>query len=163
MQPMEIRALGEADHSWLKVFFEEHWGGATMVYGAKNQLFVCDELPGFVAWQNGEVVGLLTYCEAEAERQIVSLDSLQEGIGVGTALMRAAEEDSQRKGQQRIWLLTTNDNLNALRFYQKRGYVLVAVHRQAVEAARQLKPSIPQIGNDGISLRDELELEKVLD
>jgi hypothetical protein len=58
---------------------------------------------------------------------------------------------------------TTNDNLNALRFYQKRGFVLVSVHRNAVIKSRQLKPEIPLTGNDGIPLRDEIELEMLLE
>lgn len=163
MHEIEIQSLKEADRMWLKAFFEEHWGGSTMVYGAKRQQFACDELPGFAAWQEGRVVGLLTFHEQAAGWQIVSLDSLREGIGIGTALMKAVEEAARLKNCTRIWLLTTNDNLNALRFYQKRGYELVAVHRHAVDAARKLKPSIPQIGDDGIPLQDELELEKVLD
>ena len=60
-------------------------------------------------------------------------------------------------------LTTTNDNLNALRFYQKRGLVLVTVHRNALTRSRQLKPQIPLIGNDGIPLRDEIELEMILE
>jgi ribosomal protein S18 acetylase RimI-like enzyme len=56
-----------------------------------------------------------------------------------------------------------NDNLHALRFYQKRGFVLVALHRNALEASRKLKPEIPLVGIDGIPIRDEIELELVLD
>jgi hypothetical protein len=60
-------------------------------------------------------------------------------------------------------LVTTNDNLNALRFYQKRGFVLVAVHRNALEVSRKLKPEIPLVGMDSIPLRDEIELEMMVD
>lgn len=66
------------------------------------------------------------------------------------------------KGCQRVFLITTNDNLNALGFYQKRGFELVAVHRGAVNESRKAKPSIPLIGYDGILLRDEIELEMLL-
>ncbi len=52
--------------------------------------------------------------------------------------------------------------MNALRFYQKRGFVLVAIHRDALDISRKLKPEIPLIGNDGIPLRDEIELEMIL-
>lgn len=58
--------------------------------------------------------------------------------------------------------LSPDDNLNALRFYQKRGFVLVAIYRNALDIARKLKPEIPLIGNDGIPLRDEIELEMIL-
>jgi Acetyltransferase (GNAT) family len=65
-------------------------------------------------------------------------------------------------GCRRVWLITTNDNLRALRFYQRRGFRLVAVHPDALARSRELKPSIPEIGLDGIPLRDELELELLL-
>ncbi|WNC13546.1 GNAT family N-acetyltransferase [Brevibacillus brevis] len=163
MSQWKIGRLGEEDRMWLPEFFAEHWGGQVMVYGARNQQFNCGELPGFAAWEDGRVVGLLTYCDAAGERQIVSLDSLREGLGIGTALMKAAEEEARQNQVTRIWLLTTNDNLNALRFYQKRGYELACVHRRAVDMARKAKPSIPLVGEDGIPLRDELELEKRLE
>lgn len=60
----------------------------------------------------------------------------------------------------RIWLVTTNDNLDALRFYQRRGFSLCALRPGAVDDARHtLKPSISRTGAYGIPLRDELELE----
>jgi hypothetical protein len=64
---------------------------------------------------------------------------------------------------KRLWLITTNDNLHALRFYQRRGLVLVAVHRNAIEQSRKLKPQIPKLGYDNIPVRDEIELELILD
>jgi len=88
-------------------------------------------------------------------------DSARPGRGVGTALIVAAEEVAQRAGCRRLWLITTNDNTHALRFYQKRGFVLAALHRNAVAASRARKPEIPLTGNDGIPIRDEIELEKV--
>ena len=61
-----------------------------------------------------------------------------------------------------MWLLTTNDNLDALRLYQRHGFRLVQVHPGAVDLARQAKPSIPEVGAYGIPLRDELILERDL-
>ena len=65
-------------------------------------------------------------------------------------------------GCRRLWLITTNDNLPALRFYQRRGFVLAALHRDAIAASRRLKPQIPLLGLDNIPIRDELELEMAL-
>ena len=79
--------------------------------------------------------------------------------GVGTALLDAVRDAAVQAGCRRIWLITTNDNLRALGFYQKRGYRLVAVHRDALQRSRELKPSIPLVSPDGIPLRDEIELE----
>jgi ribosomal protein S18 acetylase RimI-like enzyme len=162
MNEIRVRALVESDRLWLGGFLREHWGSPHMVYGHGLQVFACDELPGFVAFCGEEPVGLVTYAIADGQLQVVSLDSVREGIGVGTALMLAVERVARDSGMERVWLLTTNDNLNALRFYQKRGYELVAVHRYAVEQARRIKPQIPVVGSDGIPLRDEIELEKRL-
>jgi ribosomal protein S18 acetylase RimI-like enzyme len=103
-------------------------------------------------------VGLLTYAVRGEACEIVTLNSWAEGLGVGTALLAAARETARAAGCRRLWLVTTNDNLPALRFYQRRGFRLVAVHAGAVDEARKIKPQIPVIGLDGIPLRDELEL-----
>jgi DNA-3-methyladenine glycosylase I len=91
--------------------------------------------------------------------EIVTLDSMNAGAGVGSALIETVRETARQSGCQRLWLVTTNDNLNALRFYQKRGLRLVALRPNAIEESRRIKPQIPLIGNDGIPLRDEIELE----
>jgi RimJ/RimL family protein N-acetyltransferase len=90
---------------------------------------------------------------------IVSLDSLVENMGLGTALLRALRDLVRAQGGRRVWLITTNDNTRALRFYQKRGFKLIALHMDAIKRSRQLKPEIPATGIDGIPIRDELELE----
>lgn len=108
----------------------------------------------------GEWVGLVTCHIQGAECESVTLNSLYPATGIGTALVEAVKEAAQSANRRRLWLITTNDNLNALRFYQKRGFVLVAVHRNAVAEAR--KPQIPAIGEHGIPLRDEIELEMLL-
>ena len=65
------------------------------------------------------------------------------------------------RGSTRLWLITTNDNVDALRFYQRRGFRLVAIDRDAVERSRAtLKPGIPRTGLHGIPIRDELTLER---
>ena len=68
----------------------------------------------------------------------------------------------RRQRALELELVTTNDNTSALRFYQRRGWVLAAVHVGGIEASRRIKPSIPARGNDGIPIRDELELECAL-
>ncbi len=61
------------------------------------------------------------------------------------------------------WLMRKSyDNMNALRFYQKRRFRLIAVFPNALEESRKLKPEIPLTGIDGIPLRDEIELELIL-
>lgn len=158
MIDFQLRAINETDRDWLAAFFQTHWGSPVMVYS--QEVFHCDRLPGIVAYRGEEIVGLITYAMANGQCQIVSLDSVEEGKGIGTALLQAAEEAARDQGAHRVWLLTTNDNLHALRFYQKRGYELVFIHRRAVEQARRIKPEIPLHGNDGIPISDEIEMEK---
>ena len=67
------------------------------------------------------------------------------------------------QGVRELWLLTTNDNVDALRFYQRRGFALAELHVGGVDRARSLKPWIPSVGSDGIPMRDELVLVRRLD
>ena len=136
------------------------WGSEIVV--ALDTVYRPAELPGFVAVQAGQWVGLVTYHIRDQECEIVSLDSLRPGVGIGTALVDAVAQAALDTGCSRLWLVTTNDNLDALRFYQKRGFCLVAVHRGSVEHARALKPEIPLLGQGGIPIRDAIELELVL-
>lgn len=105
---------------------------------------------------------MATYNIEAGDCELVSLQSLRDGHGVGSALLGAVRDMAKISGCRRLWLTTTNDNLRALGSYQKRGMSLVAVYRNAMEAARKLKPQIPTIGLNGIPLRDEFELEIAL-
>ena len=157
---MEIRSLDETDRGWVTELIRERWGAETVV--GHGVVHTPHKLPGFVAHERGETLGLATYALAEGGCELVTIDSLVEGRGVGTALLEAVAEAARRAGCRRVWLVTTNDNLPALRFYQRRGFVLTALHRDAVAKSRDLKPEIPRFGNDGIPIRDELELERAL-
>jgi GNAT superfamily N-acetyltransferase len=138
----------------------ERWHSPRIV--TRGRIHQADELPGFVAETVAGLMGLVTYrCEAD-QCEIVSLDSLVERRGVGTALVAAVQRAARETGCARLWLITTNDNLQALRFYQKRGFALAALHRNALELSRRLKPEISALGEDGIPLRDEIELEMLL-
>jgi GNAT superfamily N-acetyltransferase len=120
-------------------------------------------MPGFVAVDTGGAwVGLITYRLAATECEVISLNSLRPGVGIGSALIGAVREIARQNGCCRLWLMTTNDNMNALHFYQKRGFVLAALYPDALAEARRLKPEIPLTGFDGIPLRDEIELEMTL-
>jgi ribosomal protein S18 acetylase RimI-like enzyme len=156
----QIRALTVDDRNWVAQRLDECWGSTRVV--SRGNVFFAHTLPGLVAMKDGEIVGLLTYCIVEDQIEIVTLNSFQGGIGVGTALInavRAAALESVETKYRRVWLITTNDNLKALRFYQKRGFELVAVHRNSMAEARKLKPEIPLYGIDNIPIRDEIELE----
>jgi len=155
-----IRSLCKDDINWLRKVIEKEWASNKVV--SRGKVYLIDQLPGFIAIQKDKRVGLLTYKINNEECEIITLNSFIENRGIGSDLLDKIERFSSSIGCKRIWLITTNDNLNALRFYQKKGYKLSAFFRNAVEKARQLKPEIPSIGLNGIPIRDEIELEKIL-
>jgi len=137
------------------------WGGPSVVgHGVTYDL---RRLPTLVAIADGRIAGVLTYAVERDSFEIVSIDAAQPRHGVGTALLAAATATARELGLRRVWLVTTNDNLDALRFYQRRGLRLVGLAPGAVDRSRRVKPSIPEVGAYGIPLRDELTLETTLE
>jgi len=160
MNGFHIRPLKEEHHNWLVELLKEHWGSTIIV--TRGHIHHADKLPGFVAVMGNRLMGLVAYHIDKQECEIVTLNSIVEKQGFGTALVKAVKRAAVSNGCKRLWLVTTNDNLAAVRFYQKRGFTLVGLHRNAVEKSRKLKPEIPLIGIDGIPIRDEIELEIIL-
>ncbi len=157
---IRIQEASDRDRSWIKAFYQERWGSSRVV--SRGELHEVASLSGFIALKADNRIGLLCYQIKYREFEIVTLDSLVEGIGVGSALIKKALESAQAKDCQRVWLITTNDNTPALHFYQKRGFKLVAIYPNGLDRSRKLKPEIPQFGLDGIPLRDEIELEFII-
>lgn len=121
------------------------------------------DYPTLLAEERAKLAGVLTYVLAADSCEILTLHAAERGRGAGTALVSAVERLARDDGCRRLWVLTTNDNLDALRFYQRRGFSLAELHPGAVAASRaSLKPGIPHRGNYEIPIRDELILEKLL-
>ncbi len=155
-----IRALGPADRAWALEMVRA-WGSDFVV--SRGRKIYAAELQGFCAVSSiGERTGLATYEVVGDQCQLVTLHAFVEFAGIGTRLVEAVRDAAAEAGCGRLWLITTNDNLDALRFYQRRGFLLVAVHRGLRDVARTLKPCIPIVGNYGIPIRDEVELEMTL-
>jgi ribosomal protein S18 acetylase RimI-like enzyme len=160
---MRIVPASEAEPDALRAHLVKTWHDEAVA--AHGELMRPQDHPGFVALdREGRIAGHAAYrIEADGSCYVVSIDAEPPGAGIGSALAAAVESAAREAGCQRVWLDTTNDNLGGLRFYQRRGYRIVAVRPGAVDAARRtLKPSIPVIGSSGIPMRDELELEKFL-
>lgn len=158
-EPITIHAFQAEHREWAAELLRKEWGSNLVV--SRGQVHDALRLPGFVAVMGNSSAGLATYRLEGGECELVTINTLQPGAGVGSALLEAVEEVARGTGCRRLWLITTNDAMDALRFYQLRGFRLVAVHRDALKASRQLKPEIPRVGQHGIPLRDELELELV--
>jgi len=158
---MEIRPVTAIDRPWVTQLLIEFWGSTELV--SQGRLHDGASLPGLTALIDGERVGLATYRVEADQCELVSLNSLVERRGVGTALCQAVMQRVCEANCRRLWLITTNDNLAAQAFYQHRGFTLVKVHAGALAESRRLKPSIPLIGLNGIPLVDELEFAIELD
>jgi ribosomal protein S18 acetylase RimI-like enzyme len=157
---VEIRALTDGDRAWVRRTIVERWGEPLVVGRGRSWNPV--DLPGLAAFDGERRVGLVTY-ELDGEVcEIVTIDALVEGEGIGTALLKAVEETARNRGCDRVQLVTTNNNLRALAFYQKRGFRLVGLVPGAVDEARRQKPSIPPVDSQGLPIRDELHLERRL-
>jgi N-acetylglutamate synthase-like GNAT family acetyltransferase len=151
------RRLTQEDLPHLRQFWIDHGGGEEMI--SRSNVYRPEQLEGFVIEDGNEWVGLLTFFIQDGECEVTSLDSLREGRGIGSMLIDKALEEARAQGCRRLFLITTNDNLNALGFYQRRGFEIVTVYRGAINESRKRKPSISLIGMNNIPLRDEIELE----
>jgi GNAT superfamily N-acetyltransferase len=119
-------------------------------------------LPGFLFIEDKKIKGIITYNIIGEECEIVTLNSFEENKGIGTALINGVLDIAKKNNCNRVWMITTNDDVNAIRFYQKKGFDLKAAHINAMEISRKLKPSIPLIGMDNIPIKHELEFEILL-
>jgi ribosomal protein S18 acetylase RimI-like enzyme len=153
-----IRPVQPSDSPELAEILRRTWGSTEM--DTRGRLVDILALPGFIAQEDDAWLGYLNYENREGDVEIIALEALVEGQGVASALLARAVEAATEEAARRLWLLTSNDNTPALRFYQRRGFVLVAVHRDAITHARAtIKPELPLVGRDDIPLRDEIELE----
>jgi GNAT superfamily N-acetyltransferase len=157
---MNVRPLRDADRGWVAQLMRTRWGSEIAV--AHGVVFEPATLDGFVAWDEERRIGLLTY-HLDAGCEIVTIDSLEEGRGVGTALLEAVEAAARATGRRFVWLITTNDNEHARDWYLRRGFEVVAVHEGAVDRSREVKPEIPSVNaENGLPIRDEIEMRRSL-
>lgn len=141
-------------------FIEERWRGLTMA--VSGRLVDMTGLSGIAAYEGDMLAGLITYEIGNRECEIMSIDSVREGQGTGTRLIEAVIQKAREAGCSSVKLITTNDNTDAMRFYQRRGFDMAAIYLNAVGESRRLKPSIPLSGEHGIPIRHEIEFEYVL-
>ncbi len=155
---MLITDLSEADKIWVRERTELLFSDNFLV--SREQLHDPTQLPGFIAVERGDRVGLATYHVAGDLCELVSIDALCQFMGVGTELLNAVEAAARAAGCTRLWCITTNDNLDALRFFQRRGFAITAYRLGGMNRIRQMKPGLPEAGYYGIPISDEIELEK---
>jgi GNAT superfamily N-acetyltransferase len=157
---LAVRPFSAADMGWVEALLDELLGGRWQA--RLGEILDVLSFEGLVAEDEGEGVGFVGYRRHGRECELMAIAAARRHTGVGTALLAALRREVSQV--ERIWLVTTNDNLEALRFYQRRGFRLCRLRAGGVDDARQrLKPGIPLTGALGIPMHDELELELVLD
>jgi GNAT superfamily N-acetyltransferase len=158
---VKVRLREAADQAAAQAFLTRH---SSLRAARLEELVHPLDHPALVAETvGGQLLGMLTYVPGRdwTQCEILTLHADEQWHGTGTALIEAIRLLARRQGCGRLWVITTNDNVDALRFYQRRGFCLVTVHRGAVDRSRaSLKPEIPRVGAYGIPVRDEIELEQ---
>jgi len=152
-----ITEITEADRQEVGRFVARSWGSSLSV--SRGRVYDTKGLPGFICRQGQTIAGLVTYHIENNECEIITLDSLVKNKGFGTALLYKVIEKAKNQKCNRVWLITTNDNTNAIGFYQKRGFEWAGFYRDAMEESRKLKPQIPEYGHGNIPIKHELEFE----
>jgi GNAT superfamily N-acetyltransferase len=136
---------------------EKTWGTPIVVNG---RVYDCTKLPGIAALDNyGGLTGYLLYEFHGGVCEIMVLESVRQNVGSGTALITAVKAIARDADVSKVVVMTSNDNIHAIRFYQRRGFTLLELHRNAMDVSRKLKPQIPLIGENDIPIRDEIEFE----
>ena len=149
---MNVRRKSAEDDDWLRELLVRDWGGTSIVvHGEEIELLA---YPALVAGERDGVAIFRTDDPAE----LLLLSAFTKSAGVGSALLDELIAELRRRRVRSLRVTTTNDNLDALRFYQRRGFRLIELRPRAVDAARLRKPSIPVLGEYGVPLRDELDL-----
>lgn len=157
-----VRPLEPGNHTWV-LEAALQWDETDYIV-SRGRIIHPAELPGFcVVRSDGRPLGLTTYQISADQCRLVTLLAFSRFNGVGTALVRYVRDAAATNGCRRLWLTTSNDNLDALRFYQRRGFELVAVHRDSGGATHRLHPCMSSVGEYGIPIRSEIELEMLLE
>jgi GNAT superfamily N-acetyltransferase len=155
---VEVRRVTPDDREFLASAIEGAFASTRVV--SRGRLFEdASILDGFVVENDGRPIGCALWHEVDGDAELVVLVTTYRGAGAGTALLDAVVEHAREVHWSRLWLITTNDNIDAIRLYQRAGWEWVDWHRDAVAEGRKLKPEVPDTGSHGIPIRHEIEFE----
>jgi ribosomal protein S18 acetylase RimI-like enzyme len=155
---MFVRPVTPADREWIAELVTGAFGSVRVV--SHGELVEdASLLDGFAVEHDGRAVGCALLNVAGTEAELVVLATTYRGAGAGTALLEAVVQRAKASGWSRLWLITSNDNTDAIRLYQRSGWDWVGFRRDGITRARALKPEIPETGNHGIPVRHEIEFE----
>jgi GNAT superfamily N-acetyltransferase len=155
---MHIRESTVADRQWIRDKLRETWGSTRMVI--RGELVECADVPALIAGDGEGILQFRTLRPGTGE--IVTLEAFVQWKGIGTALVEAYLARAKSEGLREVVVVTTNDNIDALRFYRARGFTIHQVRVDAIRESRKLKPEIPMTGSYGLPIRDEIELVRTI-
>ncbi len=154
LSDININAITLADRPWVCDFLKSQWGSSIIV--TLGQVYQIDNLPGFIAGIVGKKAGIITFHISGTGCEIISLNSLVENRGVGTALIRNVQDYAKARNCKTLTVITTNDNVPAQDFYKRKGFRINRVNKDILNDYRKMKPEIPEYGINGIPIRDEI-------
>ncbi len=153
---MEIKEISIYNRNIINTIMINNWGATEIIL--RNKIIDGTKSKGFIAEDNNKMVGFLLYDINDDICEIIALYSFVERKGIGSFLLNKIKEIATLKKCDRIVVITTNDNLIALKFYQKRGFFLSKLYCNAFDNIRKIKPNLPKLGENNIPLNDEIEL-----
>jgi ribosomal protein S18 acetylase RimI-like enzyme len=155
---MNVRPVTPADREWIAELVTAAFGSVRVV--SHGELIEdASLLDGFAVEHDGRPVGCALLNVIDGRAELVVLATTYRGAGAGTMLLEAVVERARAEGWTRLWLITSNDNTDAIRLYQRAGWDWVDFRRDGITRGRTIKPEIPETGNHGIPLRHEIEFE----
>ena len=156
----KIREIRNTDKTMVAKFIAANWGATVCI--SKGRKYKPAELPGFICKENNNIVGLVTYRIEKSYCEITTLNSCIKKSGLGRELIKKVIEVAINENCDRIWVITTNDNTNAIMFYQKMGFEWSNFYKDAMQLSRKIKHEIPELGFDNIPIKHEIEFELIL-
>lgn len=94
-----------------------------------SDTFIQDNFIGFVAEEDGKVVGYiaLTYCLDEAEINIIAVTREFRRKGIASKLLEKTYETLSPMGVDKIFLEVRRSNKSAQNLYKKQGFEVIGV------------------------------------
>jgi GNAT superfamily N-acetyltransferase len=157
---LKIRLSGSKDTEWVDKLMNESWGGLPLVI--RGEKYYPSSLDGIIAENEQGIAGFLFYEIRGNVCEIIVFEVFDKFKGTGSTMLDKLKEIAKNSNCHRLYLMTTNDNLDAFRFYQRRGFTICAIHIDSVKISRKIKPTIGMIGDHGIPVRDEIDLELLI-
>jgi GNAT superfamily N-acetyltransferase len=154
----DIRPM--TDRAALDELLRLRWSDGSIF--VRGRLITPPDVEAFGAYHDNKLQGVATWRIEDGSLYLLTLNNITDRRGVGEALLARMLDLAREKKLPHLRVIISNDNVGAFRFYQKRGFRIIAVHVGVVDMMRKMKPSIPEIGSEGIPMRDEIEMEIAL-